>query len=88
MMGGGTADSVVFPSPGNFREELGDNKAFRSGFHMLTESPPTEIPSLLKFLVRALEDRDILFHELRSLVIGKLLDVNLLVCGIEPGHIL
>ena len=87
MMGGRTANGIVLPSPRHIRKELGDNEAFRGRFHMLAESPPSEIPCLLQFLVRALEDRNILFQELFRLVIRELLDVNLLISGIEPGHV-
>ena len=87
MMGGRTANGIVLPSPRHIRKELSDNEAFRGRFHMLAESPPPEKPCLLQFLVRALEDRNILFQELFRLIIRELLDVNLLISGIELGHI-
>src|SRR5690606_19966184 len=43
MMPGGAADRIVFPCPGNRRQELSDNKPCRRFPDMLAVSPPSEI---------------------------------------------
>ena len=55
---------------------------------MLPVCPPAEIVCLLQFLVRTLEERNIILEELFSFTVVVHLDIDFLISGIELGDII
>ena len=84
----GTADRIVLTCPRHLRKELRNDIAFWSFLDMLPVCPPAEIVCLLQFLVRTLEERNIILEELLSFTVVVHLNINFLISGIELGYII
>ena len=88
MESGCAVNRVVFPRPRHIRQKFGDYESLRSLFYVFPVRPPSEIVYFLYIRLRAFEQRYILPHPVKRLIIPNLLAVYLLVLRVKSVYIL
>jgi len=84
---GRAVDRVVFAGPADRRQELGDHKTVGRLLDVLAVGPPAEVVGQLDFLVRAIQQRNVVLEKIPGGRVGDVLPVQFVIGLIKRVHV-